>query len=71
MRKGNFAMEAITARPPKSNHQLPPDPIPDDFDPAATPIISRHFFGVEPFGQVGTVADLGDVACPARLAGDT
>ena len=29
-------------------------------------IILAHWYG-----QVGTVVDLGDVACPARLAGDT
>ena len=26
------------------------------FDPAAHPIIARHFFGVEPFRQIGDVA---------------
>ncbi len=40
--------------------------IPIGLDPEHHRIILAHWFG-----QVGTVADLGDVACPARLAGDT
>ena len=30
--------------------------LPAGFDPAAHPIIARHFFGVEPFRQIGDVA---------------
>ena len=30
-----------------------PDSAPVDFDPAAHPIIARHFFGVEAFRQTG------------------
>ncbi len=40
--------------------------VPIGLDPEHHRIILRHWFG-----QVGTVADLGDVTCPARLAGDT
>ena len=29
---------------------------PPDFDPAACPIIARHFFGVEPLRQFGDIA---------------
>ena len=29
---------------------------PPDFDPAAHPIVARHFFGIEPFRQIGDVA---------------
>lgn len=32
------------------------DSVPPDFDPASHPIISRHFFGVEPFRAIGTIA---------------
>ncbi len=32
------------------------DSVPADLDPAAHPIIARHFFGVEPFCPTGTVA---------------
>ena len=32
------------------------DSAPADFDPTAHPIISRHFFGVEPLRQIGDVA---------------
>ena len=34
----------------------PPDSAPADFDATANPIIGRHFFGVEPFRQIGDVA---------------
>ena len=40
--------------------------LPVGLDPAHHRIILAHWFG-----QVGMVADLDDVACPARLAGDT
>ena len=36
-----------------------PDSAPVDFDPAAHPIIARHFFGVEAFRQFGYFA--GDI----------
>ena len=41
----------------RKNQQASPSP---DFDAAACPIIARHFFGVEPIGQVAAeiVADL-------------
>ncbi len=48
------------AKPPRSIGAL--DPVPADFDPAANPILARHFFGVEPFCQIGEVA--------ARVAAD-
>ncbi len=49
-------MEIIPTGVPESNPQPPADPIPDGFDSAATPILSVHWFGVDPFRQVGAVA---------------
>ena len=45
--------------------------IPVGLDPEHHRIITQHWFGIEPFRQVGTVAALSDVDCPARLVGDT
>ena len=33
----------------------PNDSVPPDFDPASHPIISRHFFGIEPLRPIGEV----------------
>lgn len=38
------------------NHKRDQGLQPADFDPAAHPIISRHFFGIEPFRPIGQVA---------------
>lgn len=40
--------------------------LPIGLNPAHHRIILAHWFG-----QVGAVADLSDVSCPARLVGDT
>ncbi len=39
---------------PRSNGA--PDSAPADFDATANPIISRHWFGIEPFRPIGHVA---------------
>ena len=49
-------MEVITACASERNTQPPADPIPDGLDPERYPILARHWFGIEPFRQVGTVA---------------
>ncbi len=49
-------MEHIRASVPESKHRSQASLISDGFDPAATPIIDRHWFGIEPFRQVGAVA---------------
>jgi len=42
--------------PQPAHHDLvDTDEIPPDFNPASMPIISRHFFGIEPFCSVGAV----------------
>ena len=51
-------MEFITDRLLENNPQPPADPIPDGFDPAATPIIARHFFGWQHLGVVAERAVL-------------
>ena len=56
IRKDSFAMEHIRVSFPESNPQPSADSIPDGFDPAATPILAIHWFGIEPFRQVGEVA---------------
>ena len=33
-----------------------PDSAPGNFDATANPVIARHFFGVEPFREIGDVA---------------
>ena len=38
-------MAHIRASVPESNHRSQVSLIPDGFDPAAMPIITRHFFG--------------------------
>ena len=42
----------------KTDQPAPPGPgeIPDGFDPASMPIISRHWLGIEPFPSVGAEA---------------
>ncbi len=46
----DFPRDSLTG-PKKQVSAAPPD-----FDPAAHPIIARHFFGVEPFRLIGEVA---------------
>ena len=49
------ARAARCVKPHKSDSA--PDSAPADFDATANPIISRHFFGVEPFRQIGKITD--------------
>ncbi len=49
--------------PPQSINT--PGSAPVGFDPAAHPIIARHWFGVEPFRQIGEVA--AEVAADLRF----
>ena len=44
-----------TARPSSAKHSGANTAL-DNFDPATHPILSRHWFGVEPFRPIGTIA---------------
>ncbi len=51
---GTTPRRSSRVKPHKSHGA--PDSASAKFDPAAHPIIARHFFGVEPFRQIGDVA---------------
>ena len=54
-------MSFITSLPRRSRCVAPQNPsdaldsAPVDFNPVAHPIISKHFFGIEPLRPIGTV----------------
>ena len=49
-------MEPLRVSFPECNPQLPAGETPNGFDPAATPILAIHWFGVEPWRPIGDVA---------------
>ena len=49
-------MTNILARPPEHKPHLTTDPLPAGLDPQQHPILCRHWYGIEPFRQVGAVA---------------
>ena len=49
-------MTNILARPPERKPDPTTDPLPARFNPQQHPILCRHWYGIEPFRQVGTVA---------------
>ena len=42
----------------RTDDTRPIDSAPAVFDPAAHPILARHFFGIEPFRPIGQVTEI-------------